>query len=55
MPRYVVTRTFAEGLHIPVADGGADVCRAVIDVNTREGVTWVHSYVTEDKTTSYCI
>jgi hypothetical protein len=55
MPRYVVTRTFAEGLHIPVADGGADVCRAVIDVNTREGVTWVHSYVTEDKTTSYCV
>jgi hypothetical protein len=43
------------GLHIPVADGGADVCRAVVHVNTHEGATWVHSYVTEDKTTSYCI
>lgn len=55
MSRYMVKRTFPEGLHVPVADGGVEVCRSVIEVNSREGVTWVHSYVTEDKTTSYCI
>jgi hypothetical protein len=27
MPRYMVERTFSDGLHIPVADGGADVWR----------------------------
>ena len=55
MPRYVVKRTFSEALQIPVVDGGAEVCRSVVEVNAREGATWVHSYVTEDKTASYCI
>jgi len=44
-----------DGLHIPIADGGADVCAAVVDANAREGVTWVHSYVSDDKHMSYCV
>lgn len=55
MPRYVVQRTFAEGLHIPIADGGADVCQAVVERNADEGVTWVHSYVSNDKRTTFCV
>ncbi len=55
MPRYVVQRSFADGLHIPIADGGAEVCRGVVDRNAEEGVTWVHSYVSEDKRTTFCI
>ena len=55
MPRYVVQRTFTEGLHIPIADGGADVCRAVVERNAEEGVTWISSYVSEDKTKTYCV
>ena len=55
MPRYVVQRTFSEGLHIPVANGGADVCRTVVDRNAEEGVTWVSSFVSEDKTRTFCI
>lgn len=55
MRRYIAERTFSDGLHIPIADGGADVCRAVVDANAREGVTWVHSYVSEDKVTTYCV
>jgi hypothetical protein len=55
MPRYVVERTFSEGLHIPIADGGAEMCMAVVDANAREGVTWVHSYVSADKATTYCV
>ena len=50
MPRYVVQRTFPEGLHIPVGSGGADVCRAVVERNAEDGVTWISSFVSEDKT-----
>jgi hypothetical protein len=55
MPRYMVQRTFPEGLHIPVANGGADICRTVVDRNAEEGVTWVHSYVSADKSTTFCV
>lgn len=55
MPRYMVERTFAEGLHIPVSNTGAELCRRVIDCNAEEGVTWISSYVSEDKTRTFCI
>jgi Nickel responsive protein SCO4226-like len=55
MPRYMVQRTFPGGLEIPVGDGGAEICRAVIERNADEGVTWVHSYVSADKRTSFCV
>lgn len=47
MPRYLVERTFPGRLSIPV--------RAVLERNADEGVTWVHSYVSEDKKKSFCI
>jgi hypothetical protein len=55
MPRYMVQRTFPERLEIPVANGGADICRAVVERNAEEGVTWLHSYVSADKRTSFCV
>jgi hypothetical protein len=55
MPRYVVERTFPDGLEIPVADGGADMCRTVVQRNAVEDVTWVHSYVSADKRTTFCV
>ena len=55
MPRYMVQRTFPHGLEIPIADGGLDVCRAVIERNSEEGVTWVHSYVSADKRSTFCV
>jgi uncharacterized protein DUF4242 len=55
MPRYVVERTFPDGLQIPVTDGGADICQSVVERNSEEGVTWVHSYVRQDKTRSFCV
>jgi len=55
MARYLVERTFPEGLHIPVDNQGADVCMTVVASNARSGVTWVHSYVSEDKHTSFCV
>jgi len=55
MPRYMVQRTFPDGLHIPISNGGADVCRTVVERNAEDGVTWVHSYVSEDRRTTFCI
>jgi hypothetical protein len=55
MPRYVVQRTFPEGLKIPVANGGAELCRGVVERNAEEGVTWISSFVSEDKSRTFCI
>jgi hypothetical protein len=55
MPRYMVERSFPDGLEIPVASGGAEVCQTVVERNADEGVTWVHSYVSKDKHKTFCI
>jgi Protein of unknown function (DUF4242) len=55
MPRYMVERTFPAGLEIPTTNEGATACLAVVGNNAEVGVTWVHSYVTEDKGKTFCI
>ena len=55
MPRYVVERTFKDGLRIPVDDAGAQVCLTVVERNADDGVTWLHSYVTDDHTKTFCV
>jgi hypothetical protein len=55
MPRYIVQRMFPEGLHIPLTNGGAEACRTVVERNAEQGVTWVHSYVSEDRRTTFCV
>jgi predicted amidohydrolase YtcJ len=55
MSRYLVERTFPAGLEIPIANGGAEVCQAVIDRNADHGVTWVHSYVSADRRKTFCV
>ena len=55
MPRYLVERTFPDGLRIPITEEGATVCLTVVGNNAEDGVTWVHSYVTDDKAKTYCI
>lgn len=55
MPRYMVERTFPEGLHIPITDDGAKACATVVGVNGESDVTWVHSYVSSDKQKTFCI
>ena len=55
MPRYLVERTFPEGLQIPANEEGATICLNVVANNTDDGVTWVHSYVSDDKSKTYCI
>ncbi|MHB8241887.1 MAG: DUF4242 domain-containing protein [Solirubrobacteraceae bacterium] len=55
MPRYMVERSFPDGLEIPIADGGAEICQTVVQRNSELGVTWLHSYVSDDKETTYCV
>ena len=55
MPRYMVEREFPAGLHVPVTDDGATACRGIVNSNAQDGVTWVHSYVSNDKKRTYCI
>ena len=55
MPRYVVERMFPEGLRIPAGAEGAELCLVVVERNADEGVTWVHSYVSEDRAKTFCV
>lgn len=55
MPRYVVERTFPGGLLIPPEGDGAALCLAVVERNADEGVTWVHSYVSENREKTFCV
>ena len=55
MPRYMVQRTFPDGLEIPVWNGGSELCQTVIERDAEDGVTWVASYVSADKRASFCV
>lgn len=55
MPRYLVERSFPDGLRIPLDDEGARACMAVVDTNAKSGVTWLHSYVSQDLRKTFCI
>ena len=46
MPRYMVERTFPDGLRIPMTGEGAVACRGVVGRN---------SYVSDDKKKTYCV
>jgi Nickel responsive protein SCO4226-like len=55
MHRYVVERTFPNGLNIPISEVGKDICINVISTNAEDQVSWVQSYVSEDKKKTFCI
>jgi len=55
MPRYLVERVFPQGLRVPSTARGAEGCAGVVAKNAEEGVTWLHSYVTRDSRTTFCV
>jgi hypothetical protein len=55
MPRYVVERIFPDGLGVAAGAEGTVLSPAVVERNADEGVTWVHSYVSEDRQKTFCI
>ena len=54
MPRYIVERTFAEALKIPINSDGEKMCLAIALNNEEDNVTWLHSYVSGDGKKTYC-
>jgi len=55
MPRYLVERTFSEGLRLSGDDESAAICGAIVLRNSEDNVTWIHSYVSDDRQKSFCI
>jgi hypothetical protein len=55
MPRYLIERTFPEGLALPVSPEGAKAAAEVVRNNAKDGVTWIHSYVSPDRRKTWCI
>lgn len=55
MPRYMIERTFPDGLGLSPSQQGRQVADKVIGHNADQGVMWIHSYVTHDKKQTYCI
>lgn len=55
MARFMVERIFPDGLEIPMTDTGAQACLSVVGTNAELGVTWVHSYVSDDHKKTFCI
>ena len=53
--RYLVERSFPDGLEIPVNVEGSQICLNVVSINAEDNVSWVHSYVTKDKKKTFCI
>lgn len=47
MPRYVIERTFPGGFRLAVDE--------VLERNANDGVTWLHSYVSEDRRKAFDI
>ena len=55
MPRYLVERTFADGMNLKANEEGAGVCGDIVLTNTEDNVTWIHSYVSSDRQKMFCI
>jgi len=51
----MIERTFADGLRIPMDDAGRTTVNSVADTDSGEAVTWVHSYVSDDRTKTFCV
>jgi hypothetical protein len=55
MPRYLVERSFPVASAVTAGAEAATAWRHAVETQLREGVIWIHSYVTPDGRRSYCI
>jgi hypothetical protein len=55
MPRYLIERSFPDGLAVPLDATGRKALDEVIATNADHGVTWIHSYVTPERDGTFCI
>jgi Protein of unknown function (DUF4242) len=55
MPRYLVQRTFDDGLRFVTDEVGVANASSIIDANSDHQVTWVQSFVSDDDRTTWCV
>lgn len=55
MPRYLVERTFPDGFGLATDGEGTQRYRDVVERNADDGVTWLQSYVSDDRTRTFCL
>jgi hypothetical protein len=55
VPRYVVERTFSDGWPVPPGPEGAEACLAIVERSADDGVTWLHTYVSDDRRRTFCV
>jgi len=55
MPRYVVEREFPDGLGVEGGLTTAGTREDELERNGELGVTWLHSYVSEDRRKTFCV
>ena|ERR1043165_8634315 len=49
MPRYLVERSFPDGFLAEAHGSEAQLCLDIVERNADDGVTWLHSYVSDDR------
>jgi hypothetical protein len=55
VPRYLIERTFPGGLRVAIDERGRKTVASVVQTNADGGVTWLHSYVSDDLERTYCV
>jgi hypothetical protein len=55
MPRYLVERTFPDGFTLLGDDESAAICEMIVVRNSEDNVTWIYSYVSNDRHKTFCI
>ncbi len=55
MARYLVERTFPEGLQALAGAEGSEQWLAIVERNSDDCVTWLHSYVSDDGEKTFCV
>ncbi len=55
MPRYLVERSFPDGLVVASGPEGRKLLLSIVACNSDRRVIWVHSYVSIERGKSFCI
>jgi hypothetical protein len=55
VPRYLVERIFPDGFRVATEGEGRQRYVDVVERNADDGVTWLLSYVSDDRTRAFCV
>ena len=55
MPRFLIQRTFPQGFNVIPNENGDRSLQMIVAKNSEKKVTWIHSYVSRDKSRMFCV